>query len=316
MEVVRAQAADFVGCSLQETVLFPSTTVTLNTVVEGLVSSGFISQGDEVLTSNQEHAGGVAGWKHLEKKGMITLSTVELPVPDLRSTDAVVHQFASALSSKTKVLAFSHVLTTSGQTLPVKEITAMAHSKGISVIIDGAQAFGNLVNVTDIGADVYATSAHKWLLAPTGNGIGCIRQSFSHYVNATSLDAGYGIYTRASGTRAAYTTVGLGHSLGYIDSFGRQNVAEFNVRLAKSAWQGFHDLGLAMLTRSPGPLDAPLVSFALPAPLKATAVGNQLWDDYGIVSKVTGKSLYPEEWPTGAPDQALRFSFHLFNSPT
>ena len=75
----------------------------------------------------------------------------------------------------------------------------MAHSHGVSVVIDGAQAFGMNVNVTDLGVDAYATSAHKWILAPTGNGILFVKSEFQKHMS-TVLDGGTEVYTRTVGT--------------------------------------------------------------------------------------------------------------------
>jgi selenocysteine lyase/cysteine desulfurase len=314
MELVRARAAAYLGCTVNETVLFPSTTVALNTVVEGLVSSGFLQLGDAVVTSNQEHPGGLAAWQPLAAKGFITLDVVPLPIPDDRTIQAIVDQFASVISARTKVLAFSHVLTTTGMTLPVMEIAAMARARGVRVIIDGAQALGTTVDATALGVDVYVTSAHKWLLAPTGNGVCCIRQPFQPSVQASALDGGLGIYTRTVGTRAAFPTLGLGHALEYLEDFGPSNIAKYNVALAAEAWAQLSALQLRMLAPAPRVGDAPIVSFALPAALTAEAVGAALLSQYGVVVKMTGRAMYPEEWPDGAPAQALRLTFHLFNS--
>ena len=69
MENVRAQVAEYLGCFLNETVMFPSTTLALNAVATGLVESGFLTHNDRVLTTDQEHAGGIAGWVHYSSTG-------------------------------------------------------------------------------------------------------------------------------------------------------------------------------------------------------------------------------------------------------
>ena len=98
-----------------------------------------------------------------------------------------------------KSLLFRMFQQPQGQLLPIKEITAMAHLHGVSVVIDGAQAFGTDVNVTDLGVDAYATSAHKWILAPTGNGILFVKSNFQKHIYATVLDSGVSL--RTVGTR-------------------------------------------------------------------------------------------------------------------
>jgi selenocysteine lyase/cysteine desulfurase len=150
------------------------------------------------------------------------------------------------------VIAVSHVLT-----LPVA-VADVARARGVRTIVDGAQAFGTLVNATALGVDVYVASAHKWLLAPTGNGIACIRESFVNWVQVTALDSGLGMYTRTIGTRSAFPTLDMGHSLNYIDGFGRQQVVNYNAQLAHEAWTQLSMLGLSMLAPAPQVGDAPI----------------------------------------------------------
>jgi selenocysteine lyase/cysteine desulfurase len=56
--------------------------------------------------------------------------------------------------------------------MPVAELSALARSRGCLAVVDGAQAVGGIaVNVKSLGCHVYATSGHKWLLAPKGTGL-------------------------------------------------------------------------------------------------------------------------------------------------
>ena len=74
---------------------------------------------------------------------------------------------AAVVPNVTKVISLSHVLTTNGLRMPIPQISAMAHKYNISVVVDGAQAPGGIdVDLAELGCDAYATSAHKWMLAP------------------------------------------------------------------------------------------------------------------------------------------------------
>jgi isopenicillin-N epimerase len=328
METVRAHVADYLGCFLNETVMFPSTTLALNAVATGLIESGFLSQGDRVLTTDQEHAGGIAGWVHYSGDAdpdmalppIVSLDRIPLPIPDLRSTEAIVADFKAHLLKfkSTKVLAISHVTTTTGATLPIKEISAMAHSMGVIVVIDGAQAFGMQVDVSDLGVDVYASSAHKWLLAPTGNGIMCIKERLQPHVKSTVLDGGFSSYTRTAGTRPADTTLGLGHALDYLDSYGHSRIVTHSLKLASRAWSLFQKNGFIMLSKQPSAdhlqSNAPIVAVSWKnQAITALKIGKMAFQKYGIVVKMTGRKQFPGEWPVGAPNEALRFTFHMFN---
>eukprot|EP00944_MAST-04C_sp_MAST-4C-sp1_P001446 g1446.t1 len=326
MENVRDLVSKFIGCFKNETVLFPSTTLALNAIATGLVESKFLKHGDEILTTDQEHAGGIAGWVHYSSgqyKDFLTLNRIPLPIPDTRSISEIVDDFEQYLVKKfprTKVLAISHVSTTTGAALPIKEITAMAHLHGVSVVIDGAQAFGMHVNVTDLGVDAYATSAHKWILAPTGNGILFVKSKFQKHIYATVLDGGAEVYTRTVGTRPAHSIIGLGHAINFWHRYGRDEIVKFNLRLAKSAWQQLKkDATFIMLSRCPDESkpseSAPIVSITWKNSSKtAVEVGKKAFDKYGLVVKMTGRTQFPGEWPPTGPSEALRITFHMFNT--
>ena len=197
-DAVRRRVAEYIGAPADTVALVPSTTIGLNTVADGLISSGFLSEGDVVLTSDQEHAGGYVNWLHYanctdelrranwcssapELHGArvrpIALHIVPIPVTPASSApstdDDVLALFHAALATqpRTKVVAVSHVTTTHGMVLPIAKLAVLAHAHGALLVVDGAQAMGMAVNVTELGADVYATSAHKWLLAPKGSGV-------------------------------------------------------------------------------------------------------------------------------------------------
>lgn len=205
-EAVRKMAAEALGknISLDELAHVPSTTVALNAVANGLVSSGFFDAANwsdgkppRVLTTDQEHAGGVAAWKHYVSAGVLSgLDTVAIGAPPA-SIDAVVHGFAKAFAAAPSqtyaVLCVSHVLTTTGLTLPLPRLAELAHEHGALLIVDGAQAPGNIeVRLDETGADAYTVSAHKWLLAPTGSGLLYVRRAARPYVQPTYLDGGFG----------------------------------------------------------------------------------------------------------------------------
>ena len=326
MEDVRNQVSEFIGCFKNETILFPSTTLALNAIANGLVESKYLKKGDQILTTDQEHAGGIAGWVHYSSgdyKDFLTLNRIPLPIPDTRNVKDIVKNFEEYLVEKfpkTKVLAISQVTTTTGATLPIKEITSMAHSHGVIVIIDGAQAFGMNVNVTDLGVDVYATSAHKWILAPTGNGILYIKNSFQAKIYATVLDGGVDVYTRTVGTRPAHSILGLGHVIDYLNSYGREKIVSHNLILAKNAWNEFNkDSNFIMLSKCPDDSlpfsSAPIVSISWKDVNKTSVeVGKAAFQKHGLVVKMTGRSQFPGEWPLDGPKEALRLTFHMFNT--
>jgi selenocysteine lyase/cysteine desulfurase len=172
MDSVRSQAAKFLGCELGELGLVPSTTMALNIVASGLVDSGFLADGHRILTSDQEHPGGEACWRHYEGLGLLGGIDRVVVSPSPSSAAEIVDAFAAAMTAQTRAICVSHVLTTSGVVMPLRELGALAHAHGALLIVDGAQAAGSIeVELEQLGADVYTVSAHKWMLAPPGSAL-------------------------------------------------------------------------------------------------------------------------------------------------
>ena len=348
-EAVRAQAAAYIGAnSIDDVALVPSTTVGLNSIADGLISSGFFVDGDVVLTTDQEHAGGYVNWLHyanctaiLKKaewcsadgksvRRPVVLTPVAIPVTPASAApstaEEIVELFRDAMDAargRTKVIAVSHVSTTHGLALPIALLAALAHSRGALLVVDGAQAMGLDVNVTALGVDAYSTSAHKWLLAPKGNGILYISPLARPHVSPLLLDAGYGVYTGTTGTRPAQTIVGLGYALDYLSALGGPKaVGAHNVAMRTLAYDGIlrlahahnmSDLDVIGARMASGPLVSPILTFTLPAPHTSNSFASAMFVR-GFIVKQAGRSVAPNEGGPTMPSNACRLSFHVFTS--
>eukprot|EP00038_Savillea_parva_P024907 m.45476 g.45476 ORF g.45476 m.45476 type:complete len:430 (+) comp6652_c0_seq1:201-1490(+) len=324
MEAVRVSAAAALNAFLNETAVMPSTTVSLNRVAAGLVSSGYVKAGDRVLTTDQEHAGGLECWRHFvtEQPLLASFDSVAIPVnPPPTSTDAILALFEAALKNHTyRVVAVSHVTTTNGLRLPLKELADMVHAHGAILIVDGAQAHGGVaVDVKALGVDAYATSSHKWLLSAKGSGLLYISSSIRSNVTPTFFDGGMQPYTASSGTRPVHTLAGLGAAIDYMNQWGFDAIEAHNMQLRNLAYTQFVKLtseipGLTMVSPPPGPLASPIITLGLPGNVTSAGVANAMAEQFKTVVKVTGHAVFPEEGGPTMPLQATRFTFHLFNS--
>lgn len=328
-ELVRHKAAKFLGCSDAEVLLTPSTTFGLNTVGDGLIASGFVGAGDRVLTTDQEHYGATNVWR--TRANATGFSIDEVAVPLFNATAAgVLAAFEAKLNATTyKVVAVAHVLTTTGFKLPLSELADLVHARGGLLVVDGAQAPGGLdVDFSKTGADAYATSSHKWGLGPKGSGLLCVKESAQPKVQATYLAGGYGrdigalpdaygVKTSSSGTVPPAIIAGQGAAFDYLADFGMADVEQHNMGLRARAAAAFSAMGCAPLgALDPAADSAPILTIALPDSHDATWTYRKLWLEYGIFVKSTGAASYPTEWPPGAPQQAIRFSFHVYNTET
>jgi selenocysteine lyase/cysteine desulfurase len=148
---LRAGYADVLGCSPSELALTGSTTDGVNTVIAGLD----LGQGDEVLTTDEEHPGLLAPLGRARRRHGITVRVVPFA------------GIAGEVSSSTRLIACSHVSWVSGRVMDVSTLS----SSGIPVLLDAAQAIGAVpVDVRALGCDFYAASGQKWLCGPEGSG--------------------------------------------------------------------------------------------------------------------------------------------------
>ncbi len=169
---LRDALAAFIGCHRDELALVRNATEANNVVCNGLD----MQPGEEALLTDQEHPGGRCCWEQKAARFGIRLNYVTLPKPPA-TADEIVERFERALTPATKIIVFSHITTVTGLVLPVKEICAMARRRGVLTHVDGAHAIGQLpLAMHELGCDFYASSPHKWLMAPKGTGFLYIRE--------------------------------------------------------------------------------------------------------------------------------------------
>ena len=93
-----------------------------------------------------------------------------------------IEAFKKALTSRTRVLAFTHLSNTVGDLFPAKELCIMARERGVISLIDGAQSFGLLdVDLSNIKPDFYSGSAHKWPCGPKETGVLFVNKSIQEH---------------------------------------------------------------------------------------------------------------------------------------
>ena len=166
-EKSRQKVANFIGASSAKEVIFTSgCTDSLNLVAASFGEQN-IQAGDEIVVSIMEHHSNLLPWQQLAKKKKAWLKFIEIS----KDGRLDLNDLKNKISSKTKLVALTHVSNVLGTINPIKEVIALAHEKDAVVLVDGAQAVGHFpVNVTNLGADFYAFSGHK-MFAPTGIGI-------------------------------------------------------------------------------------------------------------------------------------------------
>src|SRR5262249_10857815 len=116
-------------------------------------------------------------WDQRARREGIVVKPVSFPIP-LRSPEAFVDRISRAITPRTRVIEFPHITNLSGQILPVRDVVQLARRRGILVFVDGAHSFAHFPFTRDqLDCDFFATSLHKWLLAPIGTGFLYVRKA-------------------------------------------------------------------------------------------------------------------------------------------
>jgi len=166
-EPLRAKLAQLGGVSSEEIAVNRNATEALGTVTWGLS----LEKGDEVVMSKQDYPNMVHAWKQKELRDGIKIKWISFSFP-IENDDDIIRQFVEASTPKTKVWHLTHMVNWNGQILPVKKLCAEARKRSIKTIVDGAHTFAHLdFKISDLNADYFGTSLHKWLCAPFGTGM-------------------------------------------------------------------------------------------------------------------------------------------------
>ena len=166
-EGARDAVKQFINAEFREEVIMTSGTTASINLVAFSFGEAFVSEGDEVVVSAVEHHSNIVPWQLMcERKGAVLKV---LPVDD--DGHLMVEKLSGLLTDKTKIVAISHISNVLGIINPVKDIINICHSKGVPVLVDGAQGIVHCkVDVQDLDCDFYAFSGHK-LYAATGTGV-------------------------------------------------------------------------------------------------------------------------------------------------
>ena len=167
-EAAREKVRQFINAAKTEEIVFTrGTTEAINLIASSFCESQ-MKEGDEVLVSDMEHHSNIVPWQlQAQRKGIVVR---HLPIDDkgcLVSCDAI----EDYMTERTKLVSIAHVSNVLGTINDVQHIVEMAHSRGIPVLIDGAQSAPHMkIDVQQLDCDFYAFSGHK-MYGPTGIGV-------------------------------------------------------------------------------------------------------------------------------------------------
>jgi len=319
-EGCRSRVARFLGVGRSEQVVITrGTTSALNMVARGLAHK--LRPGDEILVTEMEHHANLVPWIRVAKNEGLILRY--LPVTDGGLLD--LDRLGELLTSRTKVVALTHVSNVLGTINPVAEIAALAHRRGALVVVDAAQSVGHLpVSLDALGADLLAFSAHK-TFGPMGLGFLAGKpevledldplESGGEMIETVTMDDATWAevpYRFEAGTPNVGAAAAFTHALDLIDEITLERLRTHEMSLTGYAWDRLSALGGLKLF---GPADPSerggLVSFH--DPMVHSHDMAQLLDSRGIAVRAGHHCAQPLHKRLGVA-ATTRASFAMYNS--
>jgi cysteine desulfurase/selenocysteine lyase len=166
-EETRMSVKNFINAKSKNEIIFTKNATESMNLVATTFGQQNIERDDEILVTELEHHSNYVPWHFLrERRGAIIKFA-----PINEDSDIIIDELKKLITSKTKIVAVTHLSNVTGTIVPIKEIVEIAHKKNVPVLVDGCQAVPHIkVDVTDLDCDFYAFSGHK-VYGPTGIGI-------------------------------------------------------------------------------------------------------------------------------------------------
>lgn len=251
-ETARLKVKEFINAlSASEIIFVRGATEAINLVASSLCRAKTFNSGDEVIVSHMEHHANIVPWQLITDRKQIKLKVI--PINDEGEID--LDAYESLINEKTKLVSVVHISNTLGTINPVKKIIEIAHSKGIPVLIDGAQSVPHLkVDVQELDADFFVFSGHK-VFGPTGVGV---LYGKTEYLEMMPPYQGGGSMIRTvtfdkttfddlpgkfeAGTPNIAGAIGLGAAIDYVNQFDRNELTVYENSLLHYATEKLNEI--------------------------------------------------------------------------
>ncbi|HKJ81946.1 MAG TPA: cysteine desulfurase, partial [Ignavibacteriaceae bacterium] len=256
----RETVKNFINASSEKEIIFTrGTTESINLVAQTFGRQN-LNEGDEVLITGMEHHSNIVPWQMIceEKKAILKV------VPINEDGELLFDEFEKLINEKTKIVSVVYISNSLGTINPVKKIIEKAHSLGVPVLLDGAQAVQHLnVDVQELDCDFFAFSGHK-IYGPTGIGILYgkkeMLESMPPYQGGGDMISKVTFekttynelpYKFEAGTPNIADAIGLGKAIDYIKNIGIEKIAAYEKELLDYATEKLSEIeGLRIIGRA------------------------------------------------------------------
>jgi isopenicillin-N epimerase len=270
MRRAAAEVAKFVGVDGDDLMFVDNITTGANAILRSFP----FDTGDEIAVTNLGYGGVTNAATYVTRTIGGTLRTIELPQPGAQRTD-YIDAIAAGLGEHTRLLVVDHLTPGSALILPLAEITALCHERGVLVLADGAHVPGNIpVDIDSFGVDWYVANLHKWAWAPRSAGVLWAAEQHRAYLHPTviswGLDHGIAAEFDLLGTRDPSHFLTAPFSIELMNEFGGNEgvdaIYRYNHELAWWAAQYLSDRWDTRFTTPEGMVGS-MVNVRLPAHL-------------------------------------------------
>lgn len=243
-ENARAKVAAFLKADSENNIVFTRNATEAINLVAATWGRAFLQEGDEVILSELEHHANIVPWHFLQKEKGVVLKVI--PVLENGALDMAA--FDALLSSRTKLLAVTHMSNALGTIVPVADMIAKTKAVGAKTLIDGSQAVVHCsVDVTALDADFYVFTGHK-LYGPSGIGVlygkADVLASMPPYqgggemieqVSFDNVTYKEPPYRFEAGTPAIVEAIGLGAALDWLSAADKDAIIAHEAALLQTA---------------------------------------------------------------------------------
>lgn len=304
----KAAIAGLVGGDSEGFVFPRNTTEAMNFIANGVE----LVDGDDVVSTDHEHVGGIEPWKLITNRRGASLTIASLPAT-ASSAEELLDTVWAAVSPRTKVICVSHLTFTTGTLLPITELAARCAERGIVLATDGAHPPGMIeMDLGELGGDFYASSPHKWLLAPQGTGLLYLAEPWRRTLWPTLASGGWDDLSLGAhrfnhmGTIDESRIAGLLAAAEFMRAIGMGRV-EARVRHLRGLLEsGLREIpGVEVVTPADEELKAAMVSFSIEG-VESGPLQRHLSAAANVRTRVIGE--YDYGW--------MRLSTHVYNRPS
>ncbi|HEU4547480.1 MAG TPA: cysteine desulfurase [Microlunatus sp.] len=318
----RQAVASFIGAGRPEEVIFTkNASEALNLCAYTLGAR--LRPGDEIVISVMEHHSNIVPWQLLAERTGATLRWFD--VTDEGRLDLDAAAATGLVNERTKIISVAYVSNVLGTVNPVREIVALGHAVGATVVLDASQAVPQLpVDVTALGADLVAFTGHK-MVGPTGIGVLWGRYDLLaalppflgggemiEVVKMTGSTFAAPPHRFEAGTPPIAQAVGLGAAVGYLSAIGMDAIAAHEREITAYALEGLKTVPGVRIIGPSEPVDrGGAVAFTLPD-IHPHDI-SQLLDSRGIAVRGGHHCARPLHERFGV-QSSTRASFYLYTT--